>query len=315
MPIIWPSSVPEKRILLTGATGFIGRRVAQLLLADGHTLLVMSRQPAAQGPPELAGAKDVRWVVGDLSSVGSYREELVRFCPDIAVHLAWEGIPDFSFKRSVANLEGSLRLLHTLLEAGCERFVVAGTCLEAGHKLGPCQEATLGSAIDDFTWAKHALRQWAGLRTGGDGQPSLAWMRLFYVYGPGQRRGALIPTVLEALRTGSTPDIRTPHNRNDFVFVDDVAEALAAAAVRSGLSGTYNVGSGRSTSVGEMCRVAEQVVRGETAPVDTNRSAEVTPDVDFWAETARIDRDLDWQARTDLFSGIEATWHSMEAQR
>lgn len=293
------------RILLTGATGFVGRRVAHRLLSEGHEILIISRRSREDAPQELATASgSINWVVGELSDIDIYRSRIKDFCPDVVVHLAWEGIPDFSFTRSLGNLQDSLGLFDLLLSLSCKHFVIAGTCLEVGKKYGPCPEGHCGSPVDDFTWAKHSLREWLSLRAGGVGQPSFAWLRLFYVYGPNQRLGSLIPTILNDMIAGRKPNIRQPGNRNDFIFVDDVAEALTIAALQPNVSGVYNVGSGFSTSVAEVCSMASDIIGNDTTiSCDIREKAAV----DFWAEINRIQTDFGWKPKTNLRLGIEAT--------
>ena len=88
----------------------------------------------------------------------------------------------------------------------------------------------------------------------------LLWMRIFYVYGPRQRTESLIPSILTKLKNGQLPDLQTPNNANDFVYIDDVADAFAKATSFGNKSGVYNLGTGVSTPVLEVCCIAEKIV-------------------------------------------------------
>ena len=80
----------DMRVLLTGATGFLGRAALKALTNRGHEVLALSRQPAPMHLPA-----QVRWLKSDLNQPDSYRTAVTEFSPQSALHLAWEGIPDF----------------------------------------------------------------------------------------------------------------------------------------------------------------------------------------------------------------------------
>ena len=112
------------------------------------------------------------------------------------------------------------------------------------------------------------------------------------------------------------PDLRTPQNANDFVFVDDVAKAFSNAVSNEFPSGIYNLGSGGSTPVQEICRIAEQIVLGTdslTRQLEEN-TQESFCNVDFWADCSNAKKSLDWDPTTDLSVGIEKTWKWLTAK-
>jgi len=148
------------------------------------------------------------------------------------------------------------------------------------------------------------------------GKIDLAWMRVFYVYGPRQRQESLIPSILTHLQSGRLPELHTPQNANDFVFVDDVAEAFSNAVSNKLPSGIYNLGSGSSTPVQEICRKAEQMVLGTDSLTRQlkEKTQESFCNVDFWADCSNAKKSLDWVPTTDLSVGIEKTWKWLTAK-
>ena len=140
---------------------------------------------------------------------------------------------------------------------------------------------------------------------------SFGWFRIFYAYGPRQRSKSLIPSILENLKNGELPQIKTPNNANDFIFVEDIVDAFASATNKKFLSGLYNLGTGTSTSVLEVCRYAEQIVCGSdrlTQQLEKN-SKSSDSNVDFWAGIKITKKKLRWEPKTNLVNGITKTWH------
>ena len=115
------------------------------------------------------------------------------------------------------------------------------------------------------------------------------------VYGPGQRPGALIPSLIESMRRGAKSEIKNPRGGNDFIYVDDVARALAMIIkkrIRS-RNAIYNIGSGRLTGVG---RITNEVYgRKGRAPRKVHG---------FWADISKIRREIGWRPEISIAKGI-----------
>ncbi len=280
------------RIFVTGGTGIIGRALVPLLRERGHDVLVLTRQkPAGEG-----------YVHGNLEDADVVGEALRRFAPDAAVHLAWENLPDYSLPQTLRNFEHSLRFLRLAAEAGCQAIVSTGSCWEYASRSGQLGEDAPLNGTEPFHAAKNALRflGQAIARTHG---MHFYWLRLFFVYGPGQRPQSLVPHLIASLRQGHRPTLKAPYNRHDFVFVGDVARAIAAVVEQRPAGTVYNVGSGRPTPVAEVIAVVERLLgSGETTDVPPG-----VPDQDFWADISQLQRDTDWQPAFDLESGLRET--------
>ena len=299
------------RILVTGASGFIGLSVVQCLEQQGQNVLALSRSISNEPTTAL-----VNWLKADLTSPATYQVAIKEFAPQVVIHLAWQGIPDFSFERSRNNLNHSLDLLSFAVGLGsCRKILVSGSCFELNRLKGECTETEIGTPKDNFTWTKHSLRSWLELICAKE-KIDLGWMRIFYVYGPRQRQESLIPSILTHLQNGKLPDLRTPQNANDFVFVDDVAKGFSNAVSNEFPSGIYNLGSGGSTPVKEICRIAEQIVLGTDSLTRQleEKTQESFCNVDFWADCSNAKKSLDWVPTTDLSVGIEKTWKWITAK-
>ncbi len=283
------------RVLVTGASGFLGRHLLPLLRE--HEVLIL-----AHPSDEFQSPAWVKKSPGDLSRDGSWQREIERFAPEWCIHLAWEGLPDYSFALCRKNLDSSLRLIATLVRARVRRVVVSGSCWEYGRAAGPVAETkTLDpDQCGVFAATKHALRMMLD-SVARDSGFDYRWARVFFVYGPGQRPVSLIPYLAAAYASGTPAAIREPRATQDFVHVDDVARGFLSLAQYAGPSGVFNLGSGTPTSVGQ---VANLVALHCGQPVPFER-AEAGPG--FWADTSRTFSACGWRAEISLSEGIAAT--------
>jgi nucleoside-diphosphate-sugar epimerase len=289
------------RILITGGSGFIGSAVIRELRSAEHTILGISR--SAQQVEE-----GVQWMQGSLTVTDELLEQIRAFRPEVLIHLAWENIPDFSFAMSVQNLENQVRFLDAVFSLGSLRKIITtGSCFEYNNKTGPCNETDICISTNYFTWAKNTLRDYIRMEAE---RLSIAhaWLRVFYVYGPGQRSGSLIPTIIRNLQSGEMPAIRNPRNANDFIYVDDLAESIRRFSEKDFRPGIYNAGSGSATPVLEVMRIVEQqLTSGNTFTNQLSKaSAEVVQEMNAWADMQRTTEALQWKPATTPEAGIQA---------
>ncbi len=204
--------------LITGASGLIGRHVvAQWDLSDLEVVLA-------------------RHETDDLLSPGVPAALVARVRPLVVVHLAWDasGTPGYrTSPRNGAWVDASLELARACEDAGAW-LVATGTPLD-----------TVAEMPDAYAAAKSRLWHMLARRTRAG---EMTWIRPYYVVDPDRRRPALVDEALAASERGATLVLRTPESRHDFVHAQDVGRAIVAA-VRHGLRGELEVGSGRARSV------------------------------------------------------------------
>lgn len=289
------------RILLTGATGFLGARLLPILAR--HEVLCLTRDHAWR--PSVSWASPL---VADLNSSDTYRAAIDRFRPSWCLHLAWEGLPDFSIARCRTNLNAGVSLFKTLIGAKVKRIVVAGSCWEYGAQSGPVREDQPLGDCGVFASTKQELQR-ALEDAAREAGIEYRWARIFFAYGPGQRAGSLIPKCHAAYATDREPEIRTPRAAEDFVHVDDVAQGLLSLAACDVASGVFNIGSGKPSTVGE---VVNQVAAhfGKPAPF-----APMAPASGFWADTSRTAEVAGWRARISIGDGLAQTLSALDGTR
>ena len=297
------------RILITGATGFVGTYVVKSLQNYGYKLSLLVRNV---GDVSHLRNLDTEFIKGNLGNLDAVKKSIQEFEPEVCIHLAWEKIPDYSADISKLNLDNSISFLNFIVrESNCKKIIVSGSCLEYGKACGECKESDNVKTTSFFAWAKQSIYNFASLICDYSAI-ELIWFRIFYVYGPGQRSGSLIPLIINTFNKRECPDIMRPHNKNDFVYVEDVAKAFQIAATKKIPPGLYNLGSGISTSVYEVCKTAELLITGQTFLSehlrDTNKEQEI---IDFWADTIKTKQTLDWTANTSLEEGINNHIHAL----
>ena len=289
------------RILVTGATGFIGARLLPLL--KDHDVVCLTRDAARL--PQMPWAKPL---VADMARPASFRVELQRFAPQWCFHLAWEGLPDYSPARCQANLDAGTALFDMLGDIDIKRVVVAGSCWEYGAASGAASEDLAPVAVGEFAASKNALRQNLANTAMAFGF-EYRWARVFFAYGPGQRSGSLIPLSHAAYSQGKAPDIRSPDVAQDFIHVDDVAGGLLALASQDMNSGIYNLGSGQPHNVGDVVnRVAAHF--GRPAPFPA-----AAPKAGFWADMTKTTKASGWTPAIALDDGIRQTLAALDRVR
>ena len=287
------------RVFVTGGTGFIGTHVTRELEAEGHDLLLLTLTSSELPPGNLVGVKTVR---GNLADLRPWQDELKRFRPDVTVHMAWEGIPDYNSETSIKNLIYGLNLFKLLAEIECKRIICTGSCWEYGHQSGIVSEDEGLKPFNAFSAAKSSLH-WLGREIASENDIQFIWARLFYVYGPGQRKASLVPYIIDCVRGGKKPEIKTPSARNDFIYVGDVAKAISAIVKKQPGSATYNIGSGYSTSVRQVIKIVQDELNLKYSEADATPK---DSGVNFWADISKIKNDTGWEPQTGIKEGIQA---------
>jgi len=294
-------------ILVTGGTGFVGQHILKELNKASINVLVISRHKTVT-------FGSVKTIIGDIGNYDQIHREVVKFNPDTVIHLAWEGIPDFSFNNCQKNLSISIKLFNRLFDStNCKKVIIAGSCFEYGKKNGPCKEENVSNIESYFTWAKHSLNKYLSVKC-AEKNITLNWIRIFYVYGPGQREGSLIPTIIKSISDSKTPDINAPMNKNDFIYVGDVAKIFRKVSQKNLPSGIYNLGSGNPTSVYQICQIVERKILGtETISKNIYTNRQKNESVNFWADMKKTEQLLKINDYTSIEEGVNYHIESLQS--
>ena len=288
------------KILVTGATGFIGSAFAKLALSQGHEVGGMML-PTEQPPGHVPVTEKMRWIKGTLAELPW--KEIEAFKPDACIHFAWIATPGVYLEspENEKHLEWSLNLARQLKGIGLRQFVGVGTCIEYKITDAPLnEEHTPVDPTTLYSRCKNALRETLEAEARKDGT-QFCWGRVFYPYGVGEHPARLCSSLIQKFQRGEKLVLKTPHSTKDYIYIDDLAAAILLT-VEKQFQGTINWGTGEGVSVREIAdAVAAMLSRPELV-------AEVSPpEIDplgyVVADATRL-KGLGWQQRFCLKEGL-----------
>lgn len=234
------------KVVVTGATGFVGRHVVSRLLASGHTVVAMAR--SEDRASALPWYKHVEFVAHDLlNAAWDWKKSAI---PDVLIHLAWPGLPNYrDFFHISSNLPSSLHFLEAAVQAGVPQVIVAGTCLEYGMQYGPLGEEMETHPFTAYGLAKDTLRKSLEILQRHNSF-TLQWMRLFYMYGEGQNPNSLLSQLDRALDEGYERfEMSAGDQLRDYLSIEAVARGFDWATTHPEIDGVINCCSGKPISV------------------------------------------------------------------
>lgn len=290
-----------KTVLLTGASGFIGRQAIAPLLQEGYEIHAVSSSPVTQ-------ASEVHWHAANLLDEKARTSLIHAVRPTHLLHFAWYAQPGkyWTATENLAWVEATLALTRAFAEAGGQRLLVAGTCAEyqwGGHNVcredgTPCLPATLYGA------SKHALQQILAAYARQIGL-SFAWGRIFSLYGPHEYPVRLVASIINAVLAGEQAKCGSGEVIRDYLHVADVANAFVAV-LGSELSGAVNIASGEGIAlktlidaIGAKLGRPELILRG-ALPTPASEPPALVADISRLRQTG-------WQAGFTLDSGLDHT--------
>jgi nucleoside-diphosphate-sugar epimerase len=296
-----------RRVLVTGASGFIGTHLTARLLAEGAEVHGISRSERAT-----AG---MRWVTTDMTDAQGLAAAVAGIRPDVVFHLASHvtGSRDVEAVLPTLNdnLVGAVNLLLAASTAGCRRVILTGSLEEPGG------EEPEPDPVSPYAAAKFAASAYGRMFHRLYGL-AVVNLRVFMVYGPGQQdERRLVPYVITSLLRNSPPRLSSGAREVDWVYVDDVVDAFLAAAVSDGAAGeTLDVGSGALVTVRglveQIVHVMEPGVNPEFGALPDRAAERVRV-----ADVGRTTRLTGWSPKTPLDEGIASTieWFSSRGDR
>ena len=300
-----------KRILVTGATGCIGRHAVPQLVGRGWDVHALSSRSS---PPALDG---VTWHAADLLEPGASARAVAAIQPEALLHLAWYVAPG-RWAVAPENLDwvpASLELVRAFAEAGGKRLVVAGSGLEYDWSYGYCSEVRTPCRPHTlYGTCKHALHLMVEDYAGRVGL-SAAWARAFFLYGPHEHPDRLIAFVIRSLLKGQRAACSHGLQIRDYLFADDVAAAFVALVERPDVRGAINIASGQPITLRALASRAGELLGG-LEMIDFGAIPAAPTDMPLVVgDVTRLTTDLGWTPSFDLDRGLARTieWWKQEA--
>jgi nucleoside-diphosphate-sugar epimerase len=282
------------KILVTGATGFIGRAFCQEAVRRGHRILALTRKPDA------VTTSEIELAIGSLEETPW--DTVKRFAPEAALHLAWIAEPGV-YLNSPENelwLEQSKAWFRRLIEIGVPYLAGTGTCIEYAASNEPLHETT--SQIEPafpYSKAKVALFEWLRDFSG----VTWTWFRVFYPYGADEHPNRYTSVMVRELRAGKTLSINTPNSVRDYIEIRDAAAAFCQA-LESRMFGAVNIGTGTGITIENLGIRLANLLHSDEEFIQRKPNAVPDPTPVIVADAGRLRRS-GWEPKVSIAQGLQ----------
>lgn len=276
------------KILVTGATGFIGQHVVSTLLADGQKVIATSSNEEK--------AKTFDWYSEvDYVEFDYHKESLDYYNyfgkPDALIHLAWNGLPNYNEPFHIEeNLPVNCRFLKSFIKNNIGKLVVSGTCYEYGMQDGCLPESCCTQPVTQYGLAKDTLRKYTEYIL-KESTTSFNWVRLFFLYGKGQNPRSLLPQLEKAIADGDEIfNMSMGEQLRDYLPVEKAAQHICKIVMQKDVQGIVNCCSGKPISVR---RLVENYISANDANISLNLGYYPYPEYEpmaFWGDNTKLEK-------------------------
>lgn len=233
-------------IMITGASGFIGRKLTELLSEEGHNIFAISRRI-----PEINIGDNVKWISCSMEEIDTLTD--IPRDLDVCFHLAWSGNSGNSrgdYEIQLANVNNSVKLIHYLSKIGCKKFVGAGTLAEYDVQNYIPLDGASPNLTSEYGIAKLATRYFTKAECNNCGI-EYVWCFLSNTYGEGNYTNNFINFAAKRMLSGERASFTEAKQLYDFMYVTDTVRALYAAGIKGKNNYSYYLGSGNARPLRE----------------------------------------------------------------
>jgi nucleoside-diphosphate-sugar epimerase len=296
-----------KRVIVTGATGFVGANLTRRLLHDGHDVDLFVRSGYASWRIDEIHT-EVRIHTVDFADQVELDRVVSMVRPEWVFHLAAYGAYSSQYDLGLmaqTNIIGTMNLVEACLRTGFEAFVNTGSSSEYGYKDYAPAETEWLEPNSHYAVTKAAATLFCRYTAQSEGV-HLPTLRLYSVYGPYEEPTRLMPSLAVRGLEGRLPPLVNPATARDYVFVDDVSDAfvrVASTPVHE-RGPVYNIGTGTQTTLSDLVSIVRRVMEIDADP-DWGSMPNRAWDTAYWVADSRKVRDaLGWEPRYDLERGF-----------
>ena len=284
------------KILVTGATGFMGRAFCVSAASSGHKVMGLSRTEVAQ---PAAGYRVVR---GSLSDPPW--DEIERFAPEVALHLAWIATPGLYLASSENDIlvQQSEDFFRGLAQRGVAHLAGTGTCIEYAPSPMPLREDASRLA-PAFPYSRAKVETCQRLKALSEAAGTAwTWFRVFYPYGEGEHPDRMPSVLMRKLAAGEELELKTPDSVKDYIHVADAAGAMLAA-LEYKLTGPVNIGTGTGLRIMDLALAIARCCGSDARLVRSAATPAADPFPITVANTSKLFAS-GWRPRVELEAGL-----------
>jgi dTDP-6-deoxy-L-talose 4-dehydrogenase (NAD+) len=279
------------KVLVTGASGFIGSHVVRYLLSRNHSVLATSRDEIKA--QQMDWYNEVKYLPFDISNYSTNKNLFSYFeKPDVMIHLAWDGLSNFLDMIHIDKfLFSHYQFLKNYIETGGDHIVVSGTCLEYGMQSGELSEDMIPMPDCAYAVAKDSLRRFIVELQKKQKSLTFQWIRLFYMYGEGQNIKAIIPQLENTVKNGGDVfNMSGGKQLRDYLPINRVAEYISKVALQKEITGVINCCNGTPISIRTLI---EDNLKKNSYAIDLNLGYYPYPTYEpmaFWGNKTKLNK-------------------------
>lgn len=242
------------KVLITGATGFLGSNIAEFLLEQSHDVIATHRTTSSK---KLCNniENDIKWVNQDNER---WEQEIIDLKPEVVIHSAWLGVTHQdrdNWESQLLNIKYLEKLLLVVQKAGVIKFIGLGSQAEYGAYNGIIDETAPCRPFQAYGCVKiicsELARQFCSYH-----QIDWYWLRLFSFFGKGESENWLIPSLIKKILTAEEMDLTAGEQKYSYLYVKDMALAIENIIRATGASGIYNISGDKLIT---LRRLVEQI--------------------------------------------------------
>lgn len=314
-------SLSDARVLITGATGFIGRHLCKALVNAGAIVYALRRPDSFSSSAEWATHLNIEWLEADLCDSDRLKSVIKDAAASHIFHLAAVTTVDRGFEtaqRMIANnLQGTINLLHALEATSYTCFIHTGSAEEYGMATAPFRETAFPQPVSAYSASKASAALFCDMYHRTLGCPIII-LRPFLVYGPGQPANKLIPQAIQAALKDQPFPMTSGRQTREFTYIDDlIAGYLKAAVTPEAIGHTINLGTGKTYTILE---VVEQIrhLTGSRMRLQVGALPDRAGEIMLYqCDNTKARHLLDWTPETSLIQGLQKTidWYKTALTR